>query len=68
MMNTQNSIVRKCWKGLIALGIAGTMFSGACNTTTIQAILDGVQVATQEINGSNKQNMSFTDWLSSQFH
>jgi len=67
-MNSNQSVARKSWNGLVVLCMAGTMFAGACNTTTIQAILDGVQVASQEINHSNAQNMSFTDWLSSQFH
>ena len=67
-MSSDQKIVRKCWRGLVALCFAGTVFTGTCNTNTIQAILDGVQLATQEINHSNTQNMSFTDWLSSQFH
>ena len=61
---------KRVWGGAGRMAIlvagAGTVLETSCSTDQVRAILAGVEVATNQLDQINNDNISFSDWLSSE--
>ena len=65
-MSTLKRIIGGAWRGAILLSAAGTMLETSCSTDQVRAILAGVEVATNQLDQAQNDNISFGDWLASE--
>ena len=54
--------------GRVGLVVAagGTVLASSCSTSDVKAILAGVEVATNVLDRGHNNDISFSDWLSSE--
>ena len=65
-MSTLRRVVHETWRAAILLSAAGTMLEASCSTDQVRAILAGVEVATNQLDQAQNDNISFGDWLASE--
>jgi len=65
-MITFKRVVGGTWRAAILLSAAGTMLEASCSTDQVRAILAGVEVATNQLDQAQNDNISFGDWLASE--
>ena len=65
-MSTLRRVVNGTWRAAILLSAAGTMLETNCSTDQVRAILAGVEVATNQLDQAQNDNISFGDWLASE--
>ena len=65
-MSTLRRVVNRTWRAAILLSAAGTMLETNCSADQVRAILAGVEVATNELDQAQNDNISFGDWLASE--
>lgn len=46
---------------------AGVAFAGSCSAAEVSAIIDGVEVAAQGLDDANNDEVTFSDWVESEF-
>ena len=62
-MNTTNS-AKGLWKVTAGLLAAGTLFASSCNSADIEAIVNALEVAAQQLEQQQQDDdISFGDWL-----
>ncbi|MFH1109006.1 MAG: hypothetical protein V1790_07415 [Planctomycetota bacterium] len=65
-MSTLRRVVHETWRAAILLSAAGTMLEASCSTDQVRAVLAGVEVATNQLDQAQNDNISFGDWLASE--
>ena len=58
--------LRKFTRGIKAICGAGVVLAGSCSAAEVNAIIDGIEVATQGLDEANQDEVTFTDWLESE--
>ena len=65
-MSTFKRVLGGAWRTAILVAGAGTVLETSCSTDQVRAILAGVEVATNQLDQIHNDNISFSDWLSSE--
>ena len=65
-MSTFKRVVCGTWRTAFLVAAAGTLLESSCSTAEVKAILTGIEVATNQLNQAENDNISFGDWLASE--
>ena len=54
-------------KAAVASSAAGMLMNGGCGSDELQAVASGIQAAALQLNDGDRDNITFGDWLLSEF-
>ena len=64
MFNTPNG--KKFFQALAVLCTSGVVLATSCGPKQIQAVVAGIQAANDSLEGRDRDQITFTDWLASE--
>lgn len=65
-MNKLRHIVGGIWRAGLVVAAGGTVLASSCSTSEVRTVLAGVEAVTNEIDRARNDNISFSEWLSSE--